>query len=71
MQGAGQFGGFCDLQSRNMEDFHCNARIANVSNIVWRGLKRDRRSVVIGAQTWAEAATSTSFVHDGTWRMAD
>ena len=64
------FGGFCDRQSRNMEDFHCNMRIASVSNIVWRGLKRDRRTVIIGAQTWAEAGGEGEFVHDGTWRAA-
>lgn len=65
-----RFGGFCDLHSRNMEDFHCNARIASVSSIVWRGLRRDRKTVVIGAQTWAEAGNEDDFVHDGTWRMA-
>jgi hypothetical protein len=65
-----RFEGFCDRQSRNMEDFHSNARIASVSNIVWRGLKRDRRTVVIGAQTWAEAGGEREFVHDGTWRAA-
>jgi hypothetical protein len=65
-----RFGGFCDRQSRNMEDFHCNMRIASVSNIAWRGLKRDRRTVVIGAQTWDEAGGELEFLHDGTWRAA-
>lgn len=65
-----RFGGFCDLQSRNMEDFHCNARIASVSSIAWRGLKKDRQTVVIGAQTWREAGNENDFVHDGIWRVA-
>ncbi len=65
-----RFGGFCDLQIRNMEDFHCNARIASVSNIVWRGLKKDMRTLVIGARTWAEAGDERDFVHDGVWRVA-
>ncbi len=65
-----RFGGFCDLQIRNMEDFHCNARIASVSNIIWRGLKKDLQTVVIGATTWAEAGDENEFVHDGVWRVA-
>jgi hypothetical protein len=65
-----RFGGFCDRQSRNMEDFHCNARIASVSSIAWRGLERDRKTVVIGAQTWDEAGGEEEFLHDGTWRAA-
>ena len=65
-----RFGGFCDPHSRNMEDFHCNARIASVSSITWRGLKKDRKTVVIGAQTWAEAGDKDEFVYDGIWRVA-
>jgi hypothetical protein len=65
-----RFGGFCDLHSRNMEDFHCNVRIASVSSIVWRGLKKDMKTVVIGAQTWAEAGDESEFLHDGFWRVA-
>ena len=65
-----RFGGFCDPRSRNMEDFHCNARIASVAHIVWRGLRYDRASVVIGAQTWAEAGDPRDFVSDAFWRMA-
>lgn len=65
-----RFDTFGDLQCRNMEDFICNARIASLSSIVWRGLKRDRRTVVIGAQTWGEAGQEREFVHDGTWRVA-
>lgn len=65
-----RFGGFCDPRSRNMEDFHCNARIASVAPIVWRGLRNDRSSVVIGAQTWAEAGDRRDFVSDAFWRMA-
>jgi hypothetical protein len=62
-----RFGGFCDLRIRNMEDFHCNARIASVSSIAWRGLKQDRRTVVIGAQSWTEAGNEHEFIHDGFW----
>ena len=65
-----RFGGFCDPRSRNMEDFHCNARIASVAPIVWRGLRKDRKRVVIGAQTWAEAGDPRDFVSDAFWRMA-
>ena len=65
-----RFGGFCDPRSRNMEDFHCNARIASVAPIVWRGLRKDRKRVVIGAQTWAEAGGPGEFVADAFWRMA-
>jgi len=65
-----RFGSFCDPRSRNMEDFHCNARVASVSSIVWRGLKKDRKTVVISARTWAEAGHESEFVHDGTWRLA-
>jgi hypothetical protein len=69
-KGRDRFGGFCVVGSRNMEDFHCNVRIASVSSIVWRGLKKDMKTVVIGAKTWAEAGDESEFLHDGTWRVA-
>jgi hypothetical protein len=65
-----RFGSFCDPGSRNMEDFHCNARLATLFSIVWRGLKKDRRTIVVGARTWAEAGGESEFVHDGVWRTA-
>lgn len=68
-------GEFCDKRIRNMEDWLVNARIAYLTEFVWRARLKDGRTIVASflGESYKLAVALIgdleTIVHDGVWRI--